>query len=204
MKKHISAALIILIGLGFGAPSVSAEPAGSDDLRDVAACREISKAKARLRCFDRATEFLDGLSARSAEAKQTSPDKAGAEIDVASGEAERQKVDGPASAQSASYDDQDVDPAAAFGAEDLVQDEDERPKQLSAIATSITQNKRGKYIIVLENGQVWRQIQADVNKLRIRRDLGPTYEVLIKRRALGAYALRLTTAKRSILVRRIK
>jgi hypothetical protein len=105
---------------------------------------------------------------------------------------------------TASYDAEEIDPDASFGAENLVKDERERQKELRGVTASITTNKIGKYIIVLDNGQVWRQLQGDSNKLRVRRGAEAGQGVIIKRRAMGAYALRLANAKTSILVRRVR
>ncbi len=197
MMKHTFKALIFLMSLSFVAPSMAAGPSESDALHDIASCRGISKSKARLRCFDRATKFMDKALERTAEAKQTESQGGKVTTSVAALPAET----GP----PASYDAEAVDPDASFGAENLVKkDGRERKKELRGITASITTSKSGKYFIVLENGQVWRQLQADTNKLRIRRGADSGLDVIIKRRAMGAYALRLTNARVSILVRRIK
>ncbi len=182
-------------------PSIAAEPADARALRDIASCRGISKAKARLRCFDRETEYLEEALEQSAQTKQTTAETGEAVTAIATREEGKRLAE---ALPSASYDEEEGDPDASFGAEDLIKDDRERKKELRTIATSITQNKRGKYVIVLDNGQVWRQIQGDTNKLRIRRGAETGQDVIIKKRSLGAYTLRLTTAKRSILVRRIK
>ncbi len=197
MMKHTLKALIFLMGLSFVPPSMAAEPSESDAMHDIASCRGISKSKARLRCFDRATKFLDEVLERSAQAQQTESQGGKNTTSVAALPA----VTPP----PAPYDAEEVDPDASFGAENLVKkDGRERKKELRGIAASITTTKSGKFIVVLENGQVWRQLQGDTNKLRVRRGAESGLDVIIKRRAMGAYALRLTNARISILVRRVK
>jgi len=196
MMKHTSKALIFLMSLSFVTPSLAAGPSEPDGLRDIASCRGISKSKARLRCFDRATKFLDEAQGQLAQGEQaaTATDAPAAVAALPAG-----------APPSASYDAEEVDPDASFGAENLVKkDGRERKKELRGVTASITTNKSGKYFIVLENGQVWRQLQGDSNKLRVRRGAESGQGVIIKRRAMGAYALRLTNAKISILVRRVK
>lgn len=159
------------------------QPPMGEELSQVASCREIPKAKARLKCFDRTTQFLDGPIAPVEEA-----------------------LAGKAQLLTQNAPDGDQDRIAGFGAEDLViEDRDGPLKELRAIATSITRDARGKYSVELENGQIWRQLQGDGNTLRVRKDKsGKGHNVIIKKRSLGAYALRMTTAKRSILVRRVR
>lgn len=56
--------------------------------------------------------------------------------------------------------------------------------------------------ITLENGQVWRQIQGDTQ--RIRADLERNQTVDINETTLGGYQLRLNEMKRTIRVERIR
>ncbi|MGF1544488.1 MAG: hypothetical protein ACFB00_08330 [Parvularculaceae bacterium] len=114
----------------------------------------------------------------------------------------------PRTAAADQSDDDEVDPDASFGAENLAKRDDERRRELRAIVETMRRNQRGKYIVELENGQVWRQIQGDTNELYVpggaRAAEAGGFEIIIKKRSLSAYALRLTTSKRSILVERIK
>jgi hypothetical protein len=212
MKIMVASSAVFLTGLFASYPSQAQPSATSDELRDVASCRQIPKARDRLRCFDKTTEFLKGVA--SSEAANDTID--GAESSSLASAVEN---NAPASAEAETIaaakspdtpDDYDaengVDPVASFGAEDLLrEDEGDRLKELRAVATVIRQDQRGKFIIELDNGQVWRQLPGDTKTLRVRRDReGDGHDVVIRKRSLGAYALRLTTAKRSILVRRVK
>lgn len=190
---------ILAIGASFGVVSfaAAAQSSSADGLSDIASCRQIPKAGDRLRCFDRATKFLEEAVVPVAAADD--------DDDVTTGQPATATV-AEASPSTNAYNGDGVDPVAGFGAEDLAPDENTvQLKELRVVATSISQNARGKYIVELENGQVWRQIQADTNTLRVRRNKEKSgHDVIIRKRALGAYSLRLTTAKRSILVRRVR
>jgi len=176
--------------------TAAAQSLSEEQLRAIASCREIPKSKHRLRCFERTTEVLQEFAPfAAAEARANEGNE--------SKDASRAVS---AVASSDPYTDGDeVDPAASFGAEDLIPDEENEIKELRAVAVAVSQNKRGKYIIRLANGQVWRQLQSDTNKIRFRPDQAENgHDVIIKKRSLGSYALRTTSAKRSILVRRVK
>lgn len=155
------------------------------DLQRLSSCRQISDPDHRLRCFDDASAFLDALGAEKRR------DASAAPINAASNPSSR---------------DEDHDRAARFGSDDLARAaEEDEITELRATAVDIREDGRGKLIVELDNGQVWRQLAGDTNSLRIRRDKnGDGRDVIIKKRSLGAYALRMTTAKRSILVRRVR
>lgn len=181
--------------LNIGVETSSAQSLSEEQLRAIASCREIPKSKHRLRCFERTTEVLQQFAPFAAA-------EAGA--DAEGSETSSSAVAGVASADPY-IDDEEFDPAASFGAEDLIPDEENEIKELRAVAVAVSQNKRGKYIIRLANGQVWRQLQSDTNKIRFRPDKAEGgHDVIIKKRSLGSYSLRTTSAKRSILVRRVK
>lgn len=196
--KVILGFLAICASFGVVSFTAAAQSTGTDGMRDIASCRQIPKAGDRLRCFDRATEFLEEAVAPVAAA-ETGEDAAAPDTSSAA-------IVADASPSTDVYDGVGVDPVAGFGAEDLAPDENAvQLKELRVVATSISQNARGKYVFELENGQVWRQIQADSNTLRVRRNKEKSgHNVIIRKRALGAYSLRLTTAKRSVLVRRVR
>lgn len=96
-----------------------------------------------------------------------------------------------------------------FGRNDLKDFQKEKKKTskvnntLASKVIEIAENKRGKYVVILENGQIWRQLSADTDKLRVPKDASGI-GVTIKRKALGAHVLFLETGKRSIRVERIK
>ena len=188
--KFVATTVVLLTGAFAMAFDAAAQTAGPAQLSEIASCREIPKAMDRLRCFDRTTEILEpATTAIAATAEDGEDDVAAAVISEDDNEGENRS-----------------DLVAGFGAEDLVvQDADKQLKELRAIATEITKDRRGKFVITLDNGQIWRQLSSDTKTLRVRKNKGGDgHDVILKKRSLGAYTLRLTTAKRSILVRRIK
>ena len=190
--KFVPTTVILIIG-AVAAPftAAMAQTAGPAELSEIASCRDVSKAKDRLRCFDRTTKVLEMSMASTTMAGEEN-NKAGASA-----------YDG---AENVKQEEKRSELVAGFGAEDLVvQDADKQLKELRATATEIAKDRRGKLVITLDNGQVWRQLSSDIKTLRVRKDKDRDgHDVILKKRSLGAYTLRLTTAKRSILVRRVK
>ncbi|WDI33201.1 hypothetical protein PUV54_08325 [Hyphococcus flavus] len=143
-------------------------------------CRSIADDARRLACFDQA---VVGLSDVTADA-QSKP-----ESNISVAEA--------------------LSPEEKFGREDLpetkeqIQERREKElRQLTAKVAEIAENRRGKYVFILENGQVWRQLSSDTNKLLLPNDEEVSVE--IKRRFLGAHSLSLVDDNRSVRVERIK
>lgn len=164
-------------------------PAGAQTLADVLrGCQAISDGAARLSCFDAITlpNTEQELAAADTDAGTLLTDTT---VAVATVE---------------TRDD-------AFGKDDLARTKEAKKKQnkadklksLQSTAVDIATNKRGKYVIILANGQVWRQLTADSDKLRIPRD-ATGVGVTIKRKSLGAHVLVLENSKRSVRVERIK
>lgn len=147
-------------------------------------CRSITDDLERLRCFDDTTESA-AINIASAGAKQ--PGGAPSAVQVASDE--------PQSADD------------LFGAGDLVQKhahEDNAPNSLRAKLTELRFTRAGRYIVTLDNGQVWRQITGDSDRLRLPSASGDGIPIIIKKGLLGSHKLRPASSKRSIRVERIK
>ncbi len=64
--------------------------------------------------------------------------------------------------------------------------------------------RAGKYVLTLENGQVWRQIRGDSDKLSLPDDAGDNVMIIIKKGSFGSYILRTQSSKRTIRVERVK
>ena len=143
-------------------------------------CRDISDNSDRLACFD---ALASGLNASDVMAD--------------------------ASAAVAPPPQPVLTPEERFGADDLPETEEEKRKEeklksLAASVVDIGRNGRGKYVVVLANGQVWRQLSADTSKLRIPKSGAEGLDVEIKRRSLGSHSLYLNGENRGIRVERIK
>ena len=173
---YLAATIVAFVGLP---GSASAQGLASG----VMECREIGDDSDRLACFD---ALANGLSAGGviADASQL-PTVAASPPQPA------------------------LTPEERFGADDLPKTEAEKREedQLKSLATSVVdigRNGRGKYVVVLANGQVWRQLSADTSKLRIPGAGAEGLPVEIKRRMLGAHSLYLNGENRGIRVERIK
>ena len=92
----------------------------------------------------------------------------------------------------------------AFGAVNLKKDREREQRELVSTPASLSFTKRGKYVVTLENGQVWQQIQGDTNSLYVPKARAGGIPVTIKKGSLNSHRLRLGKAKRSITVRRTK
>lgn len=144
-------------------------------------CRGIGDDSDRLACFD---ELAGGLDADRV---------------AASGGGEAALASGPV-----------LTPEERFGAEDLPETKEkqrkerEKIKSLAASIVDVGRNARGKYVIILDNGQVWRQLSADTDKLRVPKSGAEGMGVEIKRRSFGGHSLYLNGDNRSIRVERLK
>jgi len=98
----------------------------------------------------------------------------------------------------------------SFGSEDLastqkkLRKEREKVKSITSSVIEIARNGNRKYVIILENGQIWRQLMADTNSLRVPSSSTQEMTAEIKRRKLGGHSLYLNGERRSIKVERIK
>ena len=186
---------VIAIGVACLTLSTVSAFALSGPTEDLIAYRAISKDKSRLKCFDAAVAAIaESVSEhRSPNENIAAESSLSALVAAPSDENTNQGV-------LANSDD-------GFGAEDLKErlkkSQAKKPKQLSVSIVEIAQNKQGKYVIILENGQIWRQLKADTNRLRVpRKSEGLT--AVIKRRSLGAHSFSIAGDKRTIKVERMK
>ena len=189
-----------LIAVFLTAP-VAAE-GGEDAVAELIACGEVRGDKARLRCFERMLPamrqaFPDATTlaeARAEEARIAAREEAKEEFGLSPAEA---KANDP-------FEEKE------FGAEDLprtakVEDDDEDDDEVDSIESRVVEvgkNLRGKLIVVLENGQVWRQISADQSTPYIPSNYEGTAEV--KRGFMGSYVIRLSDTRDSFKARRVK
>ncbi len=161
------------------------EAARAENLDEILECRAIAEDIERLRCFDNTTES--------------------AAENIASAGAEP-GGDRPSAVQVAS--DESQSPDDSFGAEDLAQkrskEQESAPKALHAKLVGLRFTNAGRYIITLDNGQVWRQITGDTDNLRLPRATGDGIPIIIKKGLLGSHKLRPASSKRSIRVERVK
>ena len=162
----------------------------ADMIDQLVACKAIKKDKRRLRCLDEAIADLgaDSIVRESADGVEWS------DLDQDA----RAAVEVDASPPSA--DD-------LFGSEDLSavkrKKREEKPKSLQAIVVEIARNAQGRYVIVLENGQVWRQLKADNARLLVPKDLQNS-PATIRRRSFGSFLFSFNANNRAVKVERLK
>lgn len=211
ISGHILGVVVSACSIMTLAVSVSHAQASSADA--FSACLTISKDRDRLKCYDAAAELLQSAKrietakTRASSTAQSDPSHVTAGIapdnDVSSPTRDTNPsvIKPSALSPKAQHAAEAKSAADEFGKERLEAPRSER-KELRALAISVSRNRRGKYVIVLEDGQVWRQINADSNALPLSAEEGS--EVIIKRKSLGSYGLRVPTSKRTIIVKRIK
>jgi hypothetical protein len=76
-------------------------------------------------------------------------------------------------------------------------------KEISASVLEFAKNPYGRSIFILDNGQVWKQIDGDQTEVRDP-SKGETMKVSIETGMLGSYSLRVEGRKGIVKVRRIK
>lgn len=172
----VAATAVVSIGFSGGA-------AAQNLATGLVECRGISDNSDRLECFDQLANALDAENL-------------------------------PVSAFMEGGEDLPVEPVLTaeerFGSEDLPQTverkrkEREKLKSLTAAVVDIGRNGRGKYVVILDNGQVWRQLNADTNRLRVPKAGAEGMSAEVKRKKLGGHSLYLNGDNRSIRVERIK
>ena len=98
---------------------------------------------------------------------------------------------------------------AGIGAEQVIaktQTREELRENLKAAGglqvASYDQVPYERLLVILENGQVWRQIKGDTQKIRV--DLKRNQTVDITESSLGGYKLQLNEMRRTVRVERIK
>ncbi|MEL7490274.1 MAG: hypothetical protein AAGJ73_06110 [Pseudomonadota bacterium] len=176
---------------------LSAAPAaaGTDDLiPSLRTCKAIGEDKARLACLDGVLETLELATDTTALDDQADP-----------------QVPALANASSAVEEPEPEaevpEETAEFGAEDIktkqASKKTKRPNLLNATLIELATNKSGKYVMILDNGQVWRQLQSDTGRLSIGKKEA-NLPVTIKRRSLGGYSFSLERDRRSVRVERLK
>jgi hypothetical protein len=164
-----------------------AGPARADVTRDalieIAKCADISDASERLKCFDAAVPRAK--SALTAPAQQE-PQKRGLLEWFGFGRTQ-----------------QPVTKAEDFGKPVPAPASGEEIAGVTAAVVEFARTPRGKSVFILDNGQVWRQLDAD-STVVLDPAPGTTMKVTIEQGALGSYNLTIEGRKALIKVSRLK
>ena len=205
-----------LLGAAATAVTITASPAAfaQQQANPVDYCRENAADKdARIACLEAAITGLmsrngapdaDAMAAAAAPPQQ-SVQAAG---DAASDETPPDEAPAVAVAEAAAAAPEPEKPTG-LGAEQVLarqssdsDDDDDDKGAITVAIADFAKTNTGRLVIVLQNGQVWRQIEGDTQDLRLSRDDKLTAEVWNS--SLGGYKLRITEAKRTIRVRRLQ
>lgn len=179
-------------------------PAFADERSDAAAqilsCGSVRGDKARLRCFE---EALSPLREAFPEAATIAEARA-EEARLAARQEAKEEFGLPEAIANADEPFEEKE----FGAERLPReakgdDEDDEVASIEAGVVEIGRSLTGKIIVVLDNGQVWRQIDSDKSTPYIRKNIeGVT--ATVKRGFLSSYVMRISGTHESFKARRIK
>lgn len=182
------------------APALAEGP--DDAAADMIACSAVRGDKARLECFEKALPALrKAFPEANAMAEAQRED-----MRAAAKEAEKQSfgLSNAVAAAGAPFKEED------FGAENLPQpaenadgEPDEAVNSITSGVVEIGRTLRGKMIVVLENGQVWRQPDYDRSTPYIPKNAeGRT--ATVKKGSLGSYVMKISDTHDAFKVRRVK
>lgn len=151
--------------------------AHADDLNaQLAHCMTMSGAVERLSCYDRVAHQAIGAAPQSPAAQLPA---------------------GQAQARIAP-----ADPARDFGKEQLRTTPTPENDRITSEIADFQKDRRDRFTVVLQNGQVWRQMAGDTGVAQLHS--GRTHEVTISRGVLGSYDLRFNDRNLSFKVQRLR
>jgi hypothetical protein len=198
----VSRLAVLFAGLVAGA---SASPAWAASGSDGASCVAVNDDAARLACYDRA--FGRKAAVGSAAATATGAAATGtAATGVAAAAPRSPTVASPTAARATPAPAAPKDPVADFGLTEAAKQAKDPVKAAEAAAapTSVTGKvisvrfrKFGEFVVTLDNGQVWEQIEPMASAV-VR--VGDT--VTVRKAVLGSYTL-VTVARVATKVRRV-
>jgi hypothetical protein len=155
-------------------------------------CAAIEHPVERLACYD---TLAGRLPADTAKASGTAPSA----VDPVAPKADVIVPAAPAVTPTVPAVEPTPDAVAIFGLEHKQKPEEERPDELQVKWTKKKKDTYGKWIIILENGQVWRQI----DNTRFSFNNSEQW-VVISRGVLGSFFLGEPDGYRQIRVKRVK
>jgi hypothetical protein len=164
-----------------------------DVLHDFSQCAEIRDGASRLACFDSLTPRVKALVPRPAVPSPNAPVSAAPPPPVAAAPAMPQQQTTP----------------EQFGSDRLPQESQESenaPKELDHITSGVSEvafTPFGKFIVFLDNGQIWRQLQGDSGHAHFRKKATDN-KVTISRGLLGSYNLTVNDSNAVFKVTRVK
>jgi hypothetical protein len=165
------------------AASYAHADATRDALVEIAKCADITDSAERLKCFDAAVP-------RARSALAAPPEKAKDEA-------------GSVQVFGFPRPDKPVVKAEDFGKPPVPVDEPKEITEIKSAVLEFAKNPRGKVVFVLQNGQVWRQLDAD-NTNVLEPSVGDTMKVTIEKGVFGSYNLTIDGRNGLIKVTRLQ
>ena len=174
--------ILLLLSLSLFVAGPAHADATRDALAEIAKCADIAEASERLKCFDAA---VPGAKSALAAPAQKAPEKSLLEW---FGFARPPKP---------------VTKPDDFGKPAPEPGPGEEITEINATVLEFAKNPRGKSVFILDNGQVWRQLDADGTEVR---DPAPDtkMKVTIETGAVGSYNLTIEGRNGLIKVSRLK
>jgi hypothetical protein len=188
MRAILLASFVILGSAG----AAVATPA-RDAMTAVAKCTEIPGIAERLQCFDAAAATVRTVLSdadRQAEASRKQEEEGG----------------GVLSWFGFSQDGPPVTKPEDFGIAPAKNTRPDAPKEITEISAQVLEFAKtplGKAIFILDNGQVWRQVDGDSAEVNHRASAGPM-QIRIEKAVMGSFSLYIEGSKKMVKVRRIK
>ena len=157
--------------------------AARDVLQEVARCAEIAEASARLACFDAAVPRAKGALADVVKEEE----RKGSLLEWFGFARPRQPVTKPEAFGK---------PAPPVGPQGEI-------TAITATVVDFARTPRGAAMFVLDNGQIWRQLDADDTRIREPQS-GKPMKVMIEVGFLGSFNLTIDGGNQVIKVMRLK
>ncbi len=187
-----------LIWLAALAATTAGASAADNPVADMLACSSLRGEKARLKCYEAS---IPALRAAFPEAQIEADTMAKALAQK--NEAEAREEFGLRAAEMEAQSPFEIE---AFGEEDLqasAKTKSEEIDSLSASVVEIARTAHGKIVVVLDNGQVWRQLDSDSSAPLIPKT-AQGLPVRLKKAAFGSYTIRIGNSRDLIKANRIK
>lgn len=178
---------------------VTAAPSAAQSAGELAACIAIARDADRLACYDAAAAKVSPAARAASEARARESARIAAEEAAVAAAAAKAKAEADAVAAAAAR-------RQAFGAEGVTsrgaarfEPEPGEIIQIEAGIAEILTNRSGLGVFLLDNGQLWRQV--DTGRLPNPR-VGDRVEV--ERASLGGYQMRFLRQKQVVRVKRLR
>lgn len=173
-------------------------PAQADPARDalakMAKCADIAAAIERLQCYDQA--------AAEAKTAMSAPAEAVPQQQVATAEED----EGGILSWFGLEGKKPVTKPEEFGKPPAPAATASGPKEITEISSNVVElarNAYGRSIFILDNGQVWKQIDGDTTEVRDP-SKGETMKVTIEKSLFGSFSLAIEGRRGIVKVRRVK